>query len=99
MEPESSLPYSQAPALVSLALLKLSCRTFTCCSTSYFVNFENTSRQMPFILLSEHFKAVHIVYTTVTVTGDNINPLNTKRRLLYLKTQFVPRRKHSSARL
>ena len=23
-----------------------------------------------------------------------INPLNTKRRLLYLKTQFVPRSKH-----
>ena len=27
------------------------------------------------------------------------NPLNTKRRLLYLKTQFVPRSKHFSARL
>ena len=24
----------------------------------------------------------------------SINPLNTKRRLLYLKTQFVPRSKH-----
>ena len=24
----------------------------------------------------------------------NINPLKTKRRLLYLKTQFVPRSKH-----
>ena len=29
----------------------------------------------------------------------NINPLNTKRRLLYLKTQFVPRSKHFSSRL
>ena len=28
-----------------------------------------------------------------------INPLNTKRRLLYLKTQFVPRSKHFSSRL
>ena len=28
-----------------------------------------------------------------------INPLNTKRRLLYLKTQFVPRCKHFSSRL
>ena len=28
-----------------------------------------------------------------------INPLNTKRRLFYLKTQFVPRSKHFSSRL
>ena len=28
-----------------------------------------------------------------------INPLNTKSRLLYLKTQFVPRSKHFSSRL
>jgi len=28
-----------------------------------------------------------------------INPLNTKRRLLYLKTQSVPRSKHFSSRL
>ena len=28
-----------------------------------------------------------------------INPLKTKSRLLYLKTQFVPRSKHSSSRL
>ena len=28
-----------------------------------------------------------------------INPLNTKRRLLYLKTQIVPRSKHFSSRL
>ena len=27
------------------------------------------------------------------------NPLNTKRRPLYLKTQFVPRSKHFSSRL
>ena len=27
------------------------------------------------------------------------NPLKTKRRLLYLKTQFVPRCKHFSSRL
>ena len=29
----------------------------------------------------------------------NINLLKTKRRLLYLKTQFVPRSKHFSSRL
>ena len=28
-----------------------------------------------------------------------VNPLKTKRRLLYLKTQFVPRSKHFSSRL
>ena len=31
--------------------------------------------------------------------GPDINPLNTKRRLLYLKTQFVPRSKHFSSLL
>ena len=30
---------------------------------------------------------------------SHINPLKTKRRLFYLKTQFVPRSKHFSARL
>ena len=29
----------------------------------------------------------------------HMNPLNTKRRLLYLKIQFVPRSKHFSSRL
>ena len=45
---------------------------------------------------------------TLAVVGDCIavsdrlpviNPLKTKRRLLYLKTQFVPRSKHFSSRL
>ena len=31
--------------------------------------------------------------------AEIINPLKTKRRLLYLKTQFVPRSKHFSSRL
>ena len=35
---------------------------------------------------------------TVATTAY-INPLKTKRRLLYLKTQFVPRSKHFSSRL
>ena len=29
----------------------------------------------------------------------DLNPLKTKRRLFYLKTQFVPRSKHFSSRL
>jgi len=31
--------------------------------------------------------------------AELINPLKTKHRLLYLKTQFVLRSKHSSSRL
>ena len=34
-----------------------------------------------------------------TLCTTSFNPLNTKRRLLYLKTQFVPRSKHFSSRL
>jgi len=30
---------------------------------------------------------------------EHINPLNKKHRLLYLKTQFVPRSKHCSSRI
>ena len=32
-------------------------------------------------------------------TAVQVNPLKTKRGLLYLKTQFVPRSKHFSYRL
>jgi hypothetical protein len=35
----------------------------------------------------------------IRVTQDEINPLKTKRRPLYLKTQSVPRSKHFSSRL
>ena len=36
-----------------------------------------------------------------TNSGENVqfNPLKTKRRLLYLKTQFVPRTKRFPSRL
>ena len=33
------------------------------------------------------------------ISQKDFNPLNKKRRLLYLKTQFVPRSKHFSSRL
>ena len=39
------------------------------------------------------------VYIIVFTGTRFINPLKTKRRLLYLKTQFVPRSKHFSSRL
>ena len=38
-------------------------------------------------------------WSDVHVKEDNISPLNTKRRVLYLRTQFVPRSKHFSSRL
>ena len=41
-------------------------------------------------------KAFFVVFTAFC---SSFNPLNTKRRLLYLKTQFVPRSKHFSSRL
>ena len=39
--------------------------------------------------------ARHFLYTVNTM----FNPLKTKSRLLYLKSQFVPRSKHFSSRL
>ena len=35
----------------------------------------------------------------IACSSNHVNPLNTERRLLYLKTQFVPRSKHFSSRL
>ena len=43
-------------------------------------------------------KKLCFVSNQTGVSGSFI-PLNTKRRLLYLKTQFVPRSKHFSSRL
>ena len=44
-------------------------------------------------------KNVYINYQNEYIKWILINPLNTKRRLLYLKTQFVPRSKHVSSLL
>ena len=45
---------------------------------------------------NKHLKKLGLSTTSCIA---NINPLNTKRRLLYLKTLFVPRSKHFSSRL
>jgi len=37
--------------------------------------------------------------THINIQLDNINPLKAKRRLLYLKAQFIPRCKHFSSQL
>ena len=42
---------------------------------------------------------VRMICCDWTRTDSDINPLKTKRRLLYLKTQYVPRSKHFSSRL
>jgi len=38
-------------------------------------------------------------YLVIRLLSEHINPLKTKRKLLYLKTQSVPRCKHFSSRL
>ena len=49
-------------------------------------------KNLPLVRTMHHLIQIH--------TSHNIfNPLKTKRRLLYLKTQFVPRSKHFSSRL
>ena len=40
-----------------------------------------------------------VLLIEASVAARVLNPLNTKRRLLYLKTQFVLRSKHLSSRL
>ena len=46
----------------------------------------------------EEGKGIEIMQNKIN-TLNSINPLNTERRLLYLKTQFVPRSKHFSSLL
>ena len=56
-----------------------------------------------FIQRPRHFViarlSCRLTVTRLTLTATLSNPLNTKCRLLYLKTQFVPRCKHFSSRL
>ena len=47
----------------------------------------------------EDFKEFNLLNPTSHVIHQQFNPLNTKRRLLYLKTKFVPRSKYFSYRL
>ena len=41
----------------------------------------------------------HVQLTIAASAAVYFNPLNTKRSLLYLKTQFVPQSKHFSSQL
>jgi hypothetical protein len=76
----------------------------------FFTVFLRITPQYTSAGLSEDFNVFNILWPRTErvltcifqfwpVTAICINPLNTKRRLLYLKTQFVPRSKHYSSRL
>ena len=62
----------------------------------------STKKQKFPIILRTSFHC-YIILNLLKPTGhvmhQQFNPLNTKRRLLYLKTQFLPRSKHFSSRL
>ena len=45
------------------------------------------------ILVAAGIRTPNAALEASTLVSGEINPLNTKRRLLYLKTQFVPRSK------
>jgi len=49
--------------------------------------------------LLEAREILRAITGTTSIFRKWFNPLKTKRRLLYLKTQFVPRCKHFSSRL
>jgi len=51
-----------------------------------------------YLLICLHCLTV-AAFVAVTQSSTVINPLKTKRRQLYLKTQSVPRSKHFSPRL
>ena len=73
-----------------LQILRLVCHdSFELQLANYFLIFN----------LFNDFVASQSVPFTYWITQSMFNPLNTKRRLLYLKTQFVPRSKHFSSRL
>ena len=62
-----------------------------------FTSLINTNFSFRFI--SESTLPIYSMFSEKRVFYTSINPLNTKRRLLYLKTHFVPHSKHFSSRL
>ena len=52
-----------------------------------------------YLLIAQFLQYVWWYILWVLVFATNFNPLKTKRRLLYLKTQFVPHSKHFTSRL
>ena len=68
--------------------------------TNFYIKISNTST-----FQNVYFRAESLCMKIIQVLLDSfnispyINPLKTKRRLFYLKTQSVPRCKHFSSRL
>ena len=80
------------------------------CAGGYLERAEPITRLQIQFLFVIHFNIIlssthvsRLLYNNFTdqhfAVYSYVNPLNTKRRLLYLKTQFVPRSKHFSSRL
>ena len=68
-------------------------------SSAAFVSLHFSSCDSKMVLFHFHFLKLREFKLRYVGKYLYINPLNTKRRLLYLKTQFVPRSKHFSSRL
>jgi hypothetical protein len=68
---------------------------FTFCNHSPVESFSMSS--LLHNLPCTHFG--NVIQGTIITDNEGINPLKTKRRPLYLKTQSVPRCKHFSSRL
>ena len=62
------------------------------------INFDNAKYSLSGAQLCDE-QIVDASLSTCDHRPTCVNPLKTKRRLLYLKTQFVPRSKHFSSRL
>ena len=72
------------------------CRVPACCGHSATFDshtYSPTIAMLPFLSMSLSFPFLFPVFIPL------FNPLKTKRRLLYLNTQFAPRTKHFSSRL
>jgi hypothetical protein len=67
-----------------------------CGQQNSFVGVANKCRDL---YGKKEFRKYKMANVVVRDAAQHFNPLNTKRRLLYLKTQFVPRSKHFSSGL
>ena len=61
--------------------------------------FQNFHCEIFWILKGDPCKDDEFMYLFRCTISQDINALKTKRRLLYIKTQFVPHSKHFSSRL
>ena len=85
----------QSPRSVTSHIMHTDIRSVTLFLLSHPEKSNYNRNRLPRFLVSstdtKTFQSLNICFV--------INPLNTKRRLLYLNTQFLPRSKHFSSRL